>query len=112
MEQKYRIDRDALFCDETPQFRTPYEAEAGDEVIFRFRVKAGSALSVKLIAGDRQFEMQRAYTAGLFDWYETTICPGADIFYYYFEINTVETDDAAAADEVSLEGGVPEESEI
>ena len=49
MFEKPNIDRNALFCDETEDFRCPSEANAGDTVTFRFRTGRGNVDRVLLV---------------------------------------------------------------
>ena len=44
-----RINREALFSDETEDYRHPCEADAGQEVIFYFRTERDGADAVYLI---------------------------------------------------------------
>ena len=80
------LNRDALFADETTQFRYPYEAEAGDEITFRFRTLKDNADTVRLIGRGVRRTMEKAFTEGLFDYYETKLVIGNEIFRYCFEI--------------------------
>ena len=49
-----RINREALFSDETEDYRHPCEADAGQEVIFYFRTERDGADAVYLIEYDKQ----------------------------------------------------------
>ena len=49
MEQ---INRDALFCDETEDYRCPSEADAGEVVTFYFRTEKNGADAVVLLEYD------------------------------------------------------------
>ena len=49
MFEKPNIDRNALFCDETEDYRCPSEANAGDTVTFRFRTGRGNVDRVLLV---------------------------------------------------------------
>ena len=53
-----RINREALFCDETEDYRHPCEADAGQRVIFYFRTERDGADSVYFIEFDRQGRMK------------------------------------------------------
>ena len=86
MDFGYGLNRDALFADESIQFRYPYEPEAGDEVIFRFRTLKDNADAVRLVGRGFRRTMEKAYTDGLFDFYETKLQIGSEIFRYCFEI--------------------------
>ena len=61
------LDRDALYSDETAQFRFPMEAEAGDEITFRFRTLKDNAERVVLCSRTLQRNMEKSFSNGLFD---------------------------------------------
>lgn len=86
-EQSKSIDLGALYADETPHYRFPYEVEAGDEVIFRFRTRSGDAAHVFLAGRAIRREMTKAFTRGIFDYYETRLTVGGDRFFYGFEVS-------------------------
>ena len=50
------IDREALFCDETKDYRNPYEPDAGDTVCLRLRTARDNADSVLYRTGDEKSE--------------------------------------------------------
>ena len=81
-----RIDRDALFADETTDYRFPGEIEPGDEVTFRFRTGRDDAKNVYLIGSVTRRRMEKVSSAGRFDYYETRITVGNERFFYCFEI--------------------------
>ena len=81
-----KIDRDALFADETVSFRYPEDVEAGDEVIFRFRAGRQEALQVYLIGNILKKQMTPVENDGRFTYYETSVRIGAERFFYSFEI--------------------------
>ena len=73
------------FCDETEDYRTPAEPEAGDSVVIRFRTLANNVDNVYLIS--RKVKSNgKVRTEGLFDFYETQISVGSTSYLYYFEI--------------------------
>ena len=45
--------KNALFCDETEDYRTPAEPEAGDSVVIRFRTLANNVDNVYPVRGQR-----------------------------------------------------------
>lgn len=63
--------KNALFCDETEDYRTPAEPEAGDSVVIRFRTLANNVDNVYLISRKSEIKMEKVRTEGLFDFYET-----------------------------------------
>lgn len=84
MEMK--IDREALFTDETSLFRYPTEVKAGDVVTFRFRVKKDNADGVFLCGRTKRQRMEKVKTIGRFDYYETSLTADENRFYYAFQI--------------------------
>ena len=78
------LDRDALYSDETAQFRFPMEAEAGDEITFRFRTLKDNAERVVLCSRTLQRNMEKSFSKGLFDYYETRLVIGNEPFEYNF----------------------------
>ena len=78
--------KNALFCDETEDYRTPAEPEAGDSVVIRFRTLANNVDNVYLISRKSEIKMEKVRTEGLFDFYETQISVGSTSYLYYFEI--------------------------
>ncbi len=86
MLQTDGIDRNALFADETADYRFPQEVEAGDEVTLRFRTGKNQAKAVCLIGNVMRRRMEKISTAGCFDFYETRVTVGNERFFYSFEI--------------------------
>ena len=78
--------KNALFFDETEDYRTPAEPEAGDSVVIRFRTLANNVDNVYLISRKSEIKMEKVRTEGLFDFYETQISVGSTSYLYYFEI--------------------------
>ena len=54
-----RINREAVFCDETEDYRSPCEADAGEEVTFYFRTEKDGADRVELIEYENGAERAR-----------------------------------------------------
>ncbi|MBQ6551618.1 MAG: glycoside hydrolase family 13 protein [Lachnospiraceae bacterium] len=90
MQYQEKLDRDALFTDETAQFRFPLEVEAGDEVTFRFRTLKDNVSEVMLCSRALQRSMEKAFTKGLFDYYETRLVVGNEPFEYCFFVTNDE----------------------
>lgn len=82
------MNRAALFCDETIEFRIPAEPDSGDIVTLRFRTAKDDVDHVyAVICGqDEKIELEKAETKGLFDYYECKVPVGEDVLYFYFEI--------------------------
>lgn len=72
MWQTDRINRRALFSDETADYRYPMEPDAGDTVRIRFRAADADVDHVYLVfAGEEQREMKRGTVRTGFVFYET-----------------------------------------
>lgn len=92
------INRNALFSDETPCFKTPYEPCLGDSVTVRIRTLANDALHVYIVINGLKHEMkimtlsQRREISAVkkdiyFDYFEYTFkCPERQVK-YHFEIS-------------------------
>lgn len=67
------MNRKALFCDGTASYVIPAEPEPNQTVILRFRTEKDDVDRVSLVVpGKGQFQMGKAYTRGIFDYYEIT----------------------------------------
>lgn len=80
------LNRQALFADETSDYRTPEEPDAGDLVRYRFRTGRDNAVRVCLIDDETKTETQMRKTSSdlLFDFYECEITAGKNPSRYYF----------------------------
>ena len=78
----------AFYSDETENYRSPSEPEPGDMVAIRFRTARNGADRVWYVSDDGRIPMDKVCTEGIFDFYQITICLGAEMVYYYFEIET------------------------
>ena len=67
------FNKDALFSDETKQYRTPAEPNVGDVVTIRFRTKKNNVDEVYFISGAMRLRMQIAETKNGFDFYNIEI---------------------------------------
>ena len=83
----------ALFSDGTREYRIPEEPECGENVKIRFRTGAGDVDHVYAVIHDggnrnecRRLELEKAETAGRFDFYERTIQLGETPLIYDFEV--------------------------
>ena len=83
-----KINREALFCDETKDYRSPYEPDTGDTVCFRLRTGRDNADSVFYLEPDTKVRrrMRRVFSEGRFDYYEITMELGEGPVSYGFEI--------------------------
>lgn len=80
------LNKDALFSDGTEYYRSPAEPKTGDTVTIRFRTQKNNVDAVYLVHGGKKQKMERSRTTRSFDYYETQIVMGKEIFRYYFEI--------------------------
>ncbi len=97
-----RINRDALFCDETEDYRCPSEADAGEIVTFYFRTEKNGADEVTLLEYDpetgtavREWPMNRILWENCvdtlrFDFYGCTLTMENKTFPYAFRIKREE----------------------
>ena len=82
------MNRAALFCDETIDYRIPAEPDSGDIVTLRFRTAKDDAdyVSVVICGLDVKIGLQKVETKGLFDYYECKLPVGEENHFFYFEI--------------------------
>lgn len=82
------MNKKALFCDGTSQYVNPSEPERNEEVVFRFRTAKDDAEHVCLVHEKIRYEMEKAQTGEVFDYYEIKRQLGEEPFRYYFEIQS------------------------
>ncbi len=83
------LNKEALFSDETANYRIPFEPEVGDRVTIKFRTARDNVDYVFIICGSRKVLMQKACTSGAFDYYTYVTDPlGEETLHYYFEVHT------------------------
>ena len=82
------MNKKALFCDGTSQYVNPSEPERNEEVVFRFRTAKDDAEHVCLVHEKIRYEMEKAQTGEVFDYYEIKRQLGEEPFRYYFEIRS------------------------
>lgn len=85
------INRGALFCDETENYRVPNEADPGQKVTFYFRTEKNGADSVYLIEYEKNGRTNERYMAyshsdQWFDYYACHFSVGYRPVQYYFRI--------------------------
>ena len=80
------LNRDALFCDETADYRVPAEPERESSCIIRFRTAADNADTVYMLTGRTEFKMHRTLREGNFDYYEVMLPVGDEQIRYEFEV--------------------------
>ena len=82
--EDFRIQ--AVYSDETRQFRSPAEPTAADWVNVRLRVGRGTVSAVFLCTNEREYLMEEAKTQGAFSYFQATLPPTAEEMTYYFRL--------------------------
>ena len=82
--EEFRIQ--AVYSDETRQFRSPAEPTAEDWVNVRIRVGRGTVSAVFLCTNEREYLMEEAKTQGAFSYFQATLPPTAEEMTYYFRL--------------------------
>lgn len=80
------INRQALFTDETTNFKKPYEPNAGDTVYLQFRTQKNDVLKVYLILDGVKKIMEKTAVdeTDTFDFYAVDfVCPDREVGYYF-----------------------------
>lgn len=87
-ENEKRINRAALFADETSDYRIPEEPDSGEWVTLRFRTAKDDAERVLYIEEDKNIEaeMSKVSSDTLFDYYEYYLVAEQEPQWYYFRI--------------------------
>ena len=81
----------AVYSDETKQFRFPEEPTSADWVEVRIRVGRGTVSAVFLCTEEREYLMEEAETKGLFSYWKTALPPTEQRTTYYFRLQYGET---------------------
>ena len=82
------MNREALFSDETGNFRLPAEPEKFSTVRIRFRAAASNIDEVYICMENNEFAMQEIGNDGLFAYYEYELSLTDKQLHYYFKIVT------------------------
>ena len=78
------INKDALFSDETANFKQPYEPEAGDAVRLILRTLANDVLEAEAVINGKSHKMAKFRTDATIDYYTYTFkCPQRRVAYYF-----------------------------
>lgn len=78
------INRQALFTDETENFKTPYEPQAGERVTLLFRTLKGDVENVYAVINNKTHKMKKTGEEELFDIYSYSFrCPERSVSYYF-----------------------------
>lgn len=85
-----KINKDALFSDETSQYRIPMEVNPGDNVTVIFRTAKDNVDGVYLISKGNRLPMKKFATNPLFDYYRLELSVGRNRILYFFEIRSGE----------------------
>ena len=80
------LNRDALFSDETEEFRSPAEPELVGKVKIRFRTALANVEKVYICIGDTEIEMEKKASDRNFDYYEYEIDLEDKQIKYYFKV--------------------------
>jgi alpha-glucosidase len=80
------LNRNALFSDETENYRTPVAPEVDSKVTIRFRTEKDNVDAVYLVTGAIRYEMTRYKIEGAFDYYKVELLVSDELVNYYFEI--------------------------
>ena len=84
-QQMERLNKRALFADETLDYRIPEEPDEGDSVVLRFRTGKNNTDHVYCISDEGKMQMKKTSSDSLFDYYEIQITAGENPLYYYFQ---------------------------
>lgn len=86
--QAAALNREALFTDETENFRFPTEPKAGDDVYLRFRTAKNNVDYVCYIEDGKSASavMEKTDSDGLFDYFEHKITVGSERLSYSFKV--------------------------
>lgn len=84
-----KIDKMALYSDETKQYRNPMEVCPGESVTVYFRTAKDNVEEVFFISGSDRLLMEKYRSAGRFDYYRLTLSVGKETIHYYFEVRAV-----------------------
>ncbi|MCI8342377.1 MAG: alpha-glycosidase [Firmicutes bacterium] len=85
-EKRERLNIEAVFSDETRNFRYPEEPTWRDKITVRLRTKKDNADEVFMVWNDVKIKMSVEKSEGIFDYYEGVFLPSDENVKYYFEI--------------------------
>ncbi|EEG51332.1 alpha amylase, catalytic domain protein [[Clostridium] asparagiforme DSM 15981] len=80
------INREALFCSATEDYRNPPEPDEDQDVLLRFRTGKDNAQHVYYVEDGAEVEIDKADSDELFDYYEYEITVGSDCVLYHFKV--------------------------
>ncbi|NLJ89063.1 MAG: alpha-glycosidase [Epulopiscium sp.] len=80
------INVDAVFSDETPNFREPAEPKSNEEITVKIRTAKNNCDEVFLVYEDKKIKMEKFMQSEIFDYYKGLIPPVSHTISYYFEL--------------------------
>lgn len=83
-EDNFRVQ--AIYSDETKQFRSPAEPLSTDEVEISIRVGKGTFSAVFLCTEEREYLMEEGEEDVIFEYFKTTLPPTEEKTTYYFRL--------------------------
>ena len=83
-EDAFRMQ--AVYSDETKQFRSPAEPSSADAVEISIRVGKGTFSAVFLCTEEREYLMEKAEEDGMFSYFKTILPPTQKKTSYYFRL--------------------------
>ena len=86
MWEREEFNQEALFSDESGNYRSPAEPNRGERVEIKFRAARNQVDLVYLICGNQKTAMEKVYTKGMFDYYVCLLDPLDGPIHYFFEI--------------------------
>ena len=81
------MNYEAIFCDETEEYRIPAEPKAGSTVTLRVRTAKDDVRQVFMATFSGEKELVKTESAGGFDYYETQLQVGEEPISYWFCIS-------------------------
>lgn len=87
-EMNRLLNKNALFTDETSDYRRPEEPDAGQRVCLRFRTAKGDADRVSYIEESHNIEVEMIKVSSdqRFEYYEYELMVSEEVIRYYFQI--------------------------
>ncbi len=80
------MDHEALFCDETEDYRSPQEPQPGETVTIRFRTGKDDVKRVWMVTPYWEMELRKVGSDGWFDYYQNEMTAGTDTISYWFRL--------------------------
>jgi alpha-glucosidase len=81
------MEQRTLFCDQTENYLSPCEPEAGETAVFGFRTGRYQASKVQLCSDGKKTDLKWDHYKNNFDYYNIAVDIPDRIFKYYFEIH-------------------------